>query len=79
MSDKSSKLLSGCKDTIAGKCAFSLFQFTHASSGYSGLLPVFFACKGTIHREGGLGNRGGSREIKTLTGKWRTEEIEEAE
>ncbi len=27
-------------------------------------------CKGTIHRKGGLGNSGTSREIKTNTGKW---------
>ena len=58
------------KDTIAGKSAFSLFQFTHALSVYFSLLPVFFACKGTIRRKGGLGNRGTSREMKRLTGKW---------
>jgi hypothetical protein len=79
MSDKSSKLLSGCKDTMAGKGAFSLFQFTHAISVYFSLLPIFFACKGTMRGNVGLGNSGTSREIKTLTGKWRTEEIEEAE
>jgi hypothetical protein len=64
-------LLSGCKDTIAGKCAFSFF------SVYSGNFSLFqftawffFACKGTILREGGLGNRGTSLGIKTLTGKY---------
>ena len=49
------------KDTIAGKCAFSLFQFTHAISVYFSLLSVFFACKGTMRMKGGLGNSGGLR------------------
>jgi hypothetical protein len=46
------------------------FQFIQAISVYFSLLPDFFACKGTMRREGGLGNRGTSLGIKTLTGKY---------
>ena len=43
------------KDTIAGKCAFSLFQFTHAISVYFSLLPVFFCMQRYDTEEGRVG------------------------
>ena len=58
------------KDTIAGKCAFSLFSVYSCDFSLFQFTVCFFACKGTMRRKGGLGNSGTSREMKTLTGKW---------
>ena len=60
------------KDTTAGKRAFSFFSVYSCNFSLFQFTAYFFACKGTIRREGGLGNRGGSVGIKTRTGKWRT-------
>ena len=58
------------KDTIAGKRAFSLFSVYSCNFSLFQFTVCFFACKDTMRRYGGLGNRGTSREIKRLTGKY---------